>query len=73
MRAGPERRHGWPLLLLAILPCMLLPARADAQYFGRNKVQYKNFDFQVLGTPHFDVYFYDEERTAAYDASGSMR
>ncbi|HET9512491.1 MAG TPA: hypothetical protein VFO95_01080, partial [Gemmatimonadales bacterium] len=65
MRAGPERRHGWPLLLLAILPCMLLPARADAQYFGRNKVQYKNFDFQVLGTPHFDVYFYEEEREAA--------
>ncbi len=28
------------------------------QYFGQNKVQYKDFDFQVLGTEHFDIYFY---------------
>lgn len=29
---------------------------ASAQYFGRNKVQYKEFDFKVLETEHFDVY-----------------
>ncbi len=38
---------------------------ADAQYFGRNKVQYKDFDFEVLKTDHFDVYFYAEERENA--------
>ena len=38
---------------------VLLPATALAQggYFGRNKVQYRNFDFQVLKTEHFDIYF----------------
>ena len=29
----------------------------SAQYFGQNKVQYESFDFRVLETPHFDVYF----------------
>jgi hypothetical protein len=38
---------------------------AGAQYFGRNKVQYKDFRFEVLKTTHFDVYFYPEEREAA--------
>src|SRR3954454_9679802 len=35
---------------------------ASAQYFGRNKVQYKKLDFQVLKTEHFDIYYYPEER-----------
>ena len=30
----------------ALLAC--LPASAPAQYFGRNKVQYRTFDFQIL-------------------------
>src|SRR5688572_13098411 len=37
---------------------------ADAQYFGRNKVQYEKFDFQVLATEHFDIYYYPEEEAA---------
>jgi len=34
--------------------------RVEAQYFGQNKVQYENLDFQVLRTEHFDIYYYDE-------------
>ena len=41
---------------------------AHAQYFGRNKVQYKKFHFQVLETAHFDIYYYPEEDTAAAEA-----
>jgi Tol biopolymer transport system component len=37
-------------------------APASAQYFGRNKVQYKKFDFQIMRTEHFDIYFYPSER-----------
>src|SRR5438477_5038301 len=40
---------------------------AHAQYFGRNKVQYKTFQFETLTTDHFRVYFYPEEREAAGD------
>src|SRR3954462_14686895 len=35
---------------------------ASAQYFGRNKVQYKQLDFQILKTEHFDIYYYPSER-----------
>src|SRR5262245_214847 len=54
------------LLVLVALACA---APAAAQYFGRNKVRYKSFDFQVLRTEHFDVYFYEAERPAAYQAA----
>ena len=52
------------LLLLGVAAGSLLPGSASAQYFGRNKVQYQTFDFQVLHSPHFDVYFYEEERAS---------
>jgi hypothetical protein len=55
-----------PLVGLALL---ILPATAEAQYFGSNKVQYEHFDFKVLQTDHFDVYFYPNEREAADIAS----
>ena len=29
-------------------------------FFGRNKVQYEEFDWQILRTEHFDIYYYDE-------------
>ncbi len=37
----------------------------QAQYFGRNKVQYDKFDFKIMKTQHFDVYFYPEMEEAA--------
>ncbi|MEJ5994917.1 hypothetical protein WG904_10855 [Pedobacter sp. Du54] len=30
----------------------------QAQYFGQNRVRYKNADFKVLQTPHFEIYYY---------------
>ena len=42
---------------------------ADAQYFGPNKVQYENFDFQVLRTEHFDLHYYLAEQDAALAAA----
>jgi hypothetical protein len=49
------------IIALVALTTALAPDAA-AQYFGRNKVQYKKLDFQVLKTDHFDIYFYPEER-----------
>src|SRR5215210_5084587 len=48
--------------LAAACVVMMPAAPLSAQYFGRNKVQYKKLDFQVLKTEHFDIYFYPEER-----------
>ena len=44
-------------------------APAYAQNFGRNKVQYERFDFKVLETEHFDIYYYPEEEAAIRVAS----
>ena len=43
------------LILALTLLCF---AAAKAQYFGQNKVRYKNEKFKVLETPHFDIYYY---------------
>jgi WD40 repeat protein len=40
-----------------------------AQYFGQNKVQYQSFDFRIIQTEHFEVYYYPAERTAALDGA----
>lgn len=50
---------------MALLLVASLPVAASAQYFGRNKVQYRAFDFQILKTDHFDIYYYPEEADAA--------
>jgi Tol biopolymer transport system component len=41
----------------------------QGQYFGRNQVQYETFDFRVLQTEQFDVYYYPDEEAAARDAA----
>ena len=48
---------------------LLVAAPVAAQYFGRNKVQYKHFDYQVLKTEHFDIYYYAEEEEAVAEAA----
>src|SRR5438445_794265 len=53
-------------LLLGALS--LAASRGQAQYFGRNAVQYESFHFKILKTQHFDIYFYDREAAAAAQA-----
>ncbi len=53
----------------AVFLLLGMPGLLSAQYFGRNKVQYTNFDFKVIQTEHFDVYYYPRERVAALDAA----
>ena len=39
---------------------LLFSSSAFAQYIGRNKVQYTEFNWKVLKTEHFDIYYYPE-------------
>ena len=55
-------------LLAAALLAALAPA-AQAQYFGRNKVRYDDFEFRVLETEHFDIYFYEGMDQASRDVA----
>ncbi len=43
-----------PLLVILIVSVLSV----QAQYFGQNKVRYKNEKFKVLQTPHFELYYY---------------
>lgn len=51
---------------------------ADAQFlsFGRNKINYSAFDWHILKTDHFDIYYYPEEQVlterGAYFAESSF-
>ncbi len=48
---------------------LILNRSIEAQYFGRNKVQYNDFQFKVLDTPNFNIYFYPEEDKGAHLAA----
>jgi len=50
------------LLLSMILGVFFFSAQA--QYFGRNKVEYEKFEFEVMHTEHFDIYYYPQEEAA---------
>lgn len=64
LAASPPVR-GLFLIVVTTLALTLDSSTTEAQYFGRNKVQYRTFAFEVLRTDHFDVYFYPSEREGA--------
>lgn len=45
-------------LVLCLLFVLSSTIMVKAQYFGQNKVRYKNVKFKVLQTPHFEIYYY---------------
>ena len=57
----------------AVATSLLLVASAaplSAQgYFGRNKVQYEDFNWKILKSEHFDNFFYPPESTIVHDAA----
>jgi len=62
--------RGRTITQFAVLAAFLLAAPPlAAQYFGQNKVQYRNFKFQSIQTEHFDIYYYPDERVGALDAA----
>jgi hypothetical protein len=56
--------RGRVMAVLAGLVWLSGAVPTEAQYFGRNKVQYERFDFKVLTTEHFDIYYYPETEAA---------
>ena len=54
-------------VLLVAAAC--IPHTVYGQYFGRNKVQYEDFDFKELETEHFIFHYYSSEEQAVRDAA----
>ncbi len=49
------------VILVLTLFLALRPLETEAQYyFGQNKIQYNRFEWQVMKTGHFDIYFYPQ-------------
>lgn len=46
--------------LVCLLFCVQITEAQFGYHFGRNKIQYENFDWQVMKTEHFDIYYYPE-------------
>ena len=51
---------GFLLLLITIAP-----VSAQTFPFGKNKIQYTDFEWRVMAGEHIDVYYYPEEETVA--------
>src|SRR5688572_29236993 len=61
-------------LLVASRPEPIEAQTPFVPYFGKNRVRYDNFDWQIYQTDHFDIYFYPDlephlERIAGYAES----
>jgi len=66
VRRITTRRIAFAFVALAVGLVLAAPAQAQ---FGKNKVQYDEFDFKVLRTEHFDIHYYPEEEAAVMDAA----
>ncbi|HET6566346.1 MAG TPA: peptidase S9 [Rhodothermales bacterium] len=62
-------KRAYLAFLAAFSLAVLSASPAAAQYFGRNKVQYDKFQFKVLATEHFDIYYYPVEEQAVQDVA----
>jgi Tol biopolymer transport system component len=52
-------------LIVGLLFSAVSVSLAQFYYFGHNKVQYTEFDWQILRTEHFDIYYYPEMKELA--------
>ena len=64
---SPHRPFLAGLFVAGSLLLALAPARAQygprfsGDVFGKNKIQYRDFNWQIYHSPHFNLYFYKEE------------
>ncbi len=62
------RHHFWVSAIVLAAVFFLSGADLSAQFtgFGKNKVQYSDFDWRILAGEHIDIYYYPEEEEIAY-------
>jgi Tol biopolymer transport system component len=54
--------------IIIFFSLILIVNTVSAEYFGRNKVQYEQFTFNVLQTTYFKIYYYPSETVIVKDA-----
>lgn len=57
------------LLTISVLGvASLCHGQQSREVFGKNRIQYKQFEWQYISSENFDVYYYDNRRKIATDA-----
>lgn len=56
---------GFAVAVASVVLVAAAPAVVEGQYFGRNKVLWDQFDFQVLETDHFLIHYYPPDTPSA--------
>ena len=60
------------LIFIILIAAIATTSSVSAQetYFGKNKVRYKDFEWQYIQSKHFDIYFYEDAyETAKFTAT----
>jgi len=65
MRPCLQRSFGFVVATIFVGVFAAADLSAQLYHFGKNKVQFDEFDWQRLETEHFDIYFYPEEAQLA--------
>ncbi|MBI5267903.1 MAG: biopolymer transporter Tol, partial [candidate division Zixibacteria bacterium] len=60
------------VVILALMAILVSTGSSQERYFGKNKVQYKKFDWNYIQTRHFDIYFYENAYETARFAVAVM-
>lgn len=68
MRFRPGARL-LPVLTGFLLFALSAQAQMANETFGRNRVQYRTFEWQYISSDNFDVYYYDDRRRVATEAA----
>lgn len=58
-----------PMIAGVILCALTSGAQKADESFGRNRVQYRQFAWQYITSDNFDVYYYDDRRRVATEAT----
>lgn len=61
-------RSGIVLVLLIILSSLEIYGQQSREVFGKNRIQYRQFDWVYLSGENFDVYYYDARKAMAQEA-----
>lgn len=53
---------------LTFITCLEAQAQKSKEEFGKNRIQFRQFDWQYLSGENFDVYYYDARKIVAQEA-----
>ncbi|HET7179639.1 MAG TPA: translocation protein TolB, partial [Chryseosolibacter sp.] len=57
-----------PVLALILFGTLEASAQYTPEVFGKNRIQYRQFNWQYLSSENFDVYYYDARKAVAQNA-----